>query len=80
MSTAGSDLTYEEFLEKVDRNHLTLGSEWRYGQTYFNTLSSMRPRLAEAIRGTIHDPFHRDSVSTTTHDYVYRLWMEDKKD
>lgn len=76
MSSAGSDLTYEEFMEKVERNHQTLGSEWRYGQTYFNTLSSMRPHLAEKIRGTIHDPFNRDRVKDTTHTYVRQLWNE----
>jgi len=76
MSKPGSDLTYDEFLEKVDRNHQTLGGEWRFGQTYFNTLSSMRPRLADKIRGTIHDPFHRDEIKPTTHEYVRRLWAE----
>lgn len=77
MSNPGSDLTYDEFVEKVDRNHLSLGKDWRYGQTYFNTLSSMRPSLAESIRGTIHDPFHKDEVKQTTHAYVRRLWEQD---
>jgi hypothetical protein len=53
-----------------------LGSEWRYGQTYLNTLSSMRPWLADKIRGTIHDPFHGDRVKDTTHTYVKQLWNE----
>jgi hypothetical protein len=76
MTLAGSDLTYEEFMEKVERNHQMLGSEWRYGQTYLNTLSSMRPWLADKIRGTIHDPFHGDRVKDTTHTYVKQLWNE----
>lgn len=33
-------------------------SEWRYGQTAFNVLQTVRPKLAEAVRATDSDPFY----------------------
>ena len=35
---------------------------WRKGQTVFNVLLDLRPDMAERIRGTELDPFHRDEV------------------
>lgn len=34
---------------------------WRYGQAMFNHLLSIRPDLAEQIRGTEIDPFYKVS-------------------
>lgn len=68
------DLTYDEFLEKVDRNHKQFNGSWRYGQTYFNTLSSLRPDLAEKLRATLHDPFHREEVKDETHKFIKQMW------
>ena len=31
---------------------------WRYGQSLFNTLLSVRPDLAEKVRGSVADPFN----------------------
>lgn len=41
---------------------IALGSKpnWRVGQTWFNVLDQQRPDLADKIRGTDLDPFHRD--------------------
>lgn len=35
---------------------------WRKGQTMFNVLLDLRPDIAERIRSTELDPFHRDEV------------------
>jgi len=32
----------------------------RSGQVYFNTLHDLEPTLADAIRGTMDDPFYDD--------------------
>lgn len=69
-----SDITYDEFLEKVQRNHAQIGGSWRLGQTYFHTLSHHRPEVAEQIRSTLHDPFHHDEVSEETHKFVRLRW------
>ena len=49
-----SDMTYEQFIAKVASNYEKLGNEWRYGQTFFNTMSAHRPDLAEMLRGSLH--------------------------
>lgn len=69
-----SAVTYEEFLERVSKYHAEFQGSWRYGQTYFNVLSSVRPTLAEQLRGSLHDPFHKDRVSDATHDFVKSIW------
>lgn len=71
-------ISYTEFLAEVTILHARLDG-YRYGQVYFNHLRSHRPDIAEAIRSTIHDPFHRDIVSTQCHDIVERKWNETTK-
>lgn len=46
----------------------------RYGQVYFNLLSAARPDIAEALRGTMLDPFHRNEVKDETHKFVESKW------
>ena len=67
------NISYEEFLALVEKYEKAV-SEWRPGQAYFNMLTSARPELAELIRGTIHDPYHKDAVSEQTHQYVKSKW------
>ncbi len=68
-----TNINYEEFLVVVDKYEKAV-SDWRSGQAYFNILTSVRPQLAEMIRGTIHDPYHKDSVSEQTHQYIKSKW------
>lgn len=49
-------------------------SSIRYGQVYFNLLSAARPDIAEALRGTMLDPFHKESVKPETHKFVESKW------
>lgn len=37
--------------------------QWRYGQAMFNHLESVRPDLAQHIRGTDTDPFYVERLS-----------------
>lgn len=46
----------------------------RYGQHWFNALYAVRPDIADKIRGTKLDPFHRDRVSHETLDFVVANW------
>jgi hypothetical protein len=34
--------------------------EWRVGQTFFNVLYIMRPKMADQVRGSEIDPFYQD--------------------
>lgn len=47
---------------------------WRDGQTYFNVLYAGRPDLADAVRGTDLDPFHRDDRVPAFLRWVARNW------
>ena len=67
-------ITYEQFLEKVDKIHTAQSKVWRYGRSYFNVLSSVRSDIAEAIRGTLHDPFHKDNLLQETEIFIKSLW------
>ena len=67
-------ITYEQFLEKVDKIHTAQSKVWRYGQSYFNVLSSVRSDIAEAVRGTLHDPFHKDKLLQETEIFIKSLW------
>lgn len=46
----------------------------RYGQHWFNTLYAVRPDIADKIRATKLDPFHKDNVSHETLDFVITNW------
>lgn len=47
---------------------------WRAGQYVFNVLHAVRPDLAEAVRGTALDPFHRDDRLPALLDHLARAW------
>jgi len=72
------NIDYDQFLEMVTKYDNQLGANsdtgWRYGQVFFNVLTSVRPDLSEMIRGTVHDPFHHDTVSKQTYDYLASKW------
>lgn len=67
-------ISYEDFIERVHKYHVQFKDEWRYGQTYFNVLTSVRGDIAESIRGTIHDPFNKTEVSEETQKLVKSRW------
>lgn len=70
-------LSFNDFLAdvsiKFEHQHRE-GGDLRYGQMYFNLLSLSRPEIAEKIRSTDMDPFHKDNVSPKTHNFVESLW------
>jgi len=67
-------MTYDEFITKVDVTYAKLGEEWRYGQTYWSVLSFHRPEIAEAIRGTLLDPYQKEIVSQALTDFIISRW------
>jgi len=70
----GRDISYQEFIDKVHVLHLRMNGDWKLGQAYFNVLSNCRPAIAESIRSTIHDPFHKDSISEELEQLVKSRW------
>lgn len=51
----------EEVLEKSKEINKKY-PEWRIGQSFFNTLYMMYPDVADDIRGTKYDTFHRTEL------------------
>lgn len=71
-----SDYTYGKFRLTVDRAWATQPAprDIRLGQMYFNALQMVRPDIANQIRATRLDPFHRDEISMETELAVEQLW------
>ena len=82
MGTLGKVHTYEEFTALIDewwkkylvqtKNDET--SRWRFGQFFFNFLHDLNPQIANSVRGTKLDPFHRDEVSDECHEFLRKEW------
>lgn len=70
----GDTVTYEDFLARVEKYHAQFKDSWKYGQTYVNVLSSVKPGLVEQLRGTLHDPSRKDDVPGETHKFVKSIW------
>lgn len=65
--------TYGEFEEYVTK-HWPLSPEQREGQFWFNVLHSVKPLLANAIRGTMYDPFYDDRKLLNAQSFVMEHW------
>lgn len=71
--------SYDEFLIFVGQEHAELKAgdpTIRLGQTYFNCLWEFRPSIANQIRATKYDPFHKEEVHPDIHVHVSALWDE----
>lgn len=68
--------SYNEFLAYCSIAYEAQGErkELRYGQIYFNTLLFIQPEIAEKLRGSLNDPFYRDSVPPHVHQLVEADW------
>ena len=49
---------------------------WRDGQRFFNFLYEVRPDLAEQLRGTLEDPFHKESLTDRIWIWLVLHWGE----
>jgi hypothetical protein len=67
----------EEYFDTVTAEILerkNLKADQCVGQWWFNRLYDFRPDVANQIRGTLKDPFHRDDVLDDFHERVMELW------
>lgn len=60
-SASATTVAYDDYLEQVVISSVQ-HTNWRVGQVAFNVLASMRPEIAEAIRGSKVDPFYADNL------------------
>lgn len=67
--------TYAEF-EVLAAKWRAWHENEREGQAWFNCLSRLHPALAEEIRATPIDPFHRDEALPAARAFVEHNWEE----
>lgn len=64
-----SQVTGVEFANFLEQVLLLVREGQRFGQALFNHLRDSQPRLAEQVRGTRLDPFHKNDVSDIPQDF-----------
>ena len=67
-------MDYHQFLLAFVNNEKP--QSWRRGQYAFNLLHSMKPKLAELVRATPIDPFHRDERIPAFLEFVQAHWED----
>jgi len=71
-----ANITYEEFLADVHQNYENQSGEddLRLGQIYFDMLCSVRPWIAEQLRGSKLDPFLMERITQVLSNFVRERW------
>lgn len=73
VQSMGFVLTYEDFLDAALANQ-SLHTEWRWGQTLYNTLWGVNSNLATHIARSDADPFYRDEAIPLFLTVVYEYY------
>jgi hypothetical protein len=73
-------ITFVKFEEMVaerfkDSEKLEPG-KMRIGQVYFNTLNEVRPDIANKMRGSMIDPFHKRRITQAVRNFVIENWYK----
>lgn len=68
------EMTFDEFVLHAIKAHHACRGELRYGQVVFNELHTIRPDVAETLRGTANDPFYKRVVSDETWRVIHNNW------
>lgn len=64
---------YAEFVIEANRSFRE-NKDFRRGQAAFNALEEVRPDLANRVRATELDPFHRDERLEAFYNWVRENW------
>jgi hypothetical protein len=67
-------MTFEQFLDKVDKFYYENEFELRYGQSIMNRLYQVRPDLYKNITQTDLDCFYDDGIVIFTLNYLEKYW------
>jgi hypothetical protein len=67
-------VTYYDFLAQFKAAYANKQFDQRFGQAYFNALYQVRPEIADTIRGSRLDPFHKNYVPAETEMFVQEAW------
>ena len=69
-------MTYIVFCHQAVNYYVSVKDEQRFGQAVFNYLYLVRPDIADKIRATEYDPFHRTFVDDVIWARIESLWDE----
>ena len=69
-------MTFEQFLDKVDKFYYDYEFELRHGQSIMNVLYKVRPDLYKKITQTDLDCFYDDGIIQFTLDYLEKTWND----
>ena len=65
-------IPFDDFMEIFARTPRPDG--WRDGQTLFNIVHAVRPDVADAIRGSLCDPFYQDVKIADAVAAMRKIW------
>lgn len=68
-------LSYDSFRLAVQQEWAEQ-EELRLGQMYFNWLRVVKPEIANRLRGSLRDPFHKNEIPWETEECVREMWDE----
>jgi len=69
-------MTFEQFLNRVDKVYYENEFELRHGQTVMNVLRQVWPEKYKEISGGDYDCFYDDGTVRFTLDYLERAWND----
>ena len=72
-------LSFENFLDLVDKNYYENEFEIRYGQAIMNVLHRTRPDKYREISQTDYDCFYDDGTARLTLEYLKREWSNEEQ-
>lgn len=67
-------MTFEQFLDKVDKFYYENEFDLRHGQSIMNILCRIRPDLYKKITQTDLDCFYDDGIVRFTLEYLEKNW------
>lgn len=67
-------MTFEQFLQKVDRFYYDNEFDMRYGQSVMNILHKVYPDWYKRITGTDLDCYYDDGTVRFTLEYLEKEW------
>jgi hypothetical protein len=69
-------MTFDQFLNRVDKIYYENEFELRHGQTVMNVLHQIWPEKYKEISGGDYDCFYDDGTVRFTLDYLERVWND----
>lgn len=67
-------MTFDDFVKGTTAYYAENRDEMRFGQAFFNYLYQVRPDIADFLRGTSIDPFHKKYVTIDVWRFVHSQW------